>query len=129
MAVPTAGATTVGESLVPGVHTPALVTGGHTFSSITLGMYTACATTSGGEPMCWGYNNHGQFGNGTTGYAAAPVAVDRGRAFSKLVLGRTHACGIAANGAVYCWGGGAEGQMGDLTRVGSTRPKPVVDPG
>jgi alpha-tubulin suppressor-like RCC1 family protein len=109
--------------------TPTAVAGGHTFRSITSGLYTVCGTTTGGQAVCWGNNGSGQFGNGTRDEpgttSATPVIVQRGRQFGQLSIGRNHACGIASDGFVYCWGEGSLGHLNDQ----SLYPQLVIDPG
>ena len=42
---------------------PVVVSGGLTFSSISVGFSHACGLTSNGKAYCWGYNDYGQIGN------------------------------------------------------------------
>jgi alpha-tubulin suppressor-like RCC1 family protein len=76
---------------------------------------SACALLSDATVKCWGSNNHGQLGDGTTTDSTTPVAVQgidpvNVRAASVHQAGLGMYCMIAASGAVstagalYCWG-------------------------
>ncbi|MCO4761822.1 MAG: hypothetical protein KC502_09975 [Myxococcales bacterium] len=43
--------------------------------SVAAGSYHGCAATTGGDVYCWGGNNHGQHGNGTTTDNPKPTKV------------------------------------------------------
>jgi alpha-tubulin suppressor-like RCC1 family protein len=55
--------------------TPTPVEGGHVFLDLALGAEFACGLTTDNEIVCWGQNDQGQLGDGTTTprYEAAPV--------------------------------------------------------
>ncbi|HEV8358089.1 MAG TPA: Ig-like domain-containing protein [Gemmatimonadales bacterium] len=72
--------------------------------SITAGGRHACGLTPDGEAHCWGSNEFGALGAGTTGQPTGPVAVSGGLRFTSLSAGGTHTCGIASTGQVFCWG-------------------------
>ncbi len=55
--------------------TPIAVTGGLTFVSISAGSEFACGVTHGRDVFCWGHNDLGQLGDGTTDDTATPVQV------------------------------------------------------
>jgi alpha-tubulin suppressor-like RCC1 family protein len=55
--------------------TPLAVAGGLAFASLTAGGNHSCALTSGGAAYCWGQNQYGQLGDGSTSHRSTPVAV------------------------------------------------------
>ena len=100
-------------------------TGGLTFRRLIPGGSHTCGLTADGVAYCWGNNNSGQLGNGTTG-PTAPLDRVRGTLmFSQLSAGQDHTCGVA-DGKAYCWGANQEGELGDGTRINRTRPKAVT---
>jgi len=59
----------------PGSTTPARVSGGLFFSSISAGGDHTCALTPAGAAYCWGAGSRGQLGNGATQLLTVPVPV------------------------------------------------------
>lgn len=106
---------------------PLQVSGSHTFSAISAGLWTACGLATGGQPLCWGWNQLWQLGNGTTVNAPSPTPVSTSSPFQSIAIGAAHACGIASGGAAYCWGPSAFnwGQLGHGTFLGASAPSPV----
>ena len=103
--------TTIGKAIPVTVAAP-----GNTFSAITSSNYHTCALTSTGAVKCWGKNNGGQIGDGTTSQRNAPVSVtglDSG--VVGIAAGSEHTCALTAAGAVKCWGASGYGQLGDGT--------------
>lgn len=102
------------------------VGGGSTFQEIFAGADHTCAMTSAGALYCWGANDVGQLGDGTTSPSTTPVAVDGGQLFQSFDVGGRHNCGVTTNGVAYCWGSNSEGRLGNGTNAPSYTPYPVV---
>ncbi len=96
--------------------TPVASVGGLTFQAISTGWRFTCALVdaTGGAAYCWGMNNDGKLGTGSTALWTinVPTLVTGGLSFVSVSAGRNHACGITTAGAAYCWGRNAEGQLG-----------------
>jgi alpha-tubulin suppressor-like RCC1 family protein len=105
-------------------NTPQPVTGGLHFTKLTAGGYHACGITSSGAAYCWGGNNNGQLGNGTTTDNATPQPVSGAFAFTAIGAGFAHTCALVSGGATYCWGDNSSGQVGDGTF--NQRPSPTA---
>ena len=109
--------------------TPAPVTGGLTFASLTVGLGRhSCGIATGGTAYCWGENGFGGLGDGTSVHSSSPVAVTGGLNFIQLAAGGFtggHTCGRASTGAAYCWGENGAGQLGDATMAGRLQPVAV----
>jgi alpha-tubulin suppressor-like RCC1 family protein len=92
--------------------------------SIAVGGEYACARLVDARVLCWGANESGQLGDGTTVRRDSPVEIASLARFAKLVLGLHHSCGLFADGTMACWGNNSSGQLGDgtnLARVSPTR--------
>lgn len=90
--------------------------------AVAAGFIHTCALTAEGGVECWGANNLGQIGDGTTTVRRTPVAViGLPGAVELLAAGGLTTCAFSM-GEVYCWGGayGAvpspiDGLTGDVT--------------
>ncbi len=90
-----------------------------------------CAVLENGNAVCWGENDDGQLGTGTTSYESTPTPLwlPSDISSNSIVtmamisdnywgLGGT-SCALWENGTIYCWGNNQNGQTGD----GSTCPQ------
>ena len=106
--------------------TPVAVSGGLTFTAVSTSDYHTCGVTTSGAAYCWGWNNSGGLGDGTSGTdRLTPVAVSGGLTFAAVSTSDSHSCGVTTSGAAYCWGSNAGGALGNGTTTGSTTPVAV----
>jgi alpha-tubulin suppressor-like RCC1 family protein len=93
--------------------------------SIEAGDDHTCAVLAGGNLACWGYNEYGQLGDGTTDNRNVPVLVNLSTSGARAAaLGWGHTCVLLSNGGVKCWGNNEFGQAGDGSDV-QNRSSPV----
>ncbi|MBQ11025.1 MAG: hypothetical protein CMJ45_05690 [Planctomyces sp.] len=102
--------------------TPAPVSGGLTFESISSRDSQTCAVTPGGAAYCWGAGSGGSLGNGSTDNQSSPVMVAGGLAFKSVIAMGGHACGVTTLGDAYCWGNGFNGVLGSGSTDRQTTP-------
>jgi alpha-tubulin suppressor-like RCC1 family protein len=87
----------------------------------------SCSITSGGGVVCWGYNNRGQIGDGTTTNRLTPTAVaGLWSGVTAVTVGSHHSCALRSTGGVVCWGYNNRGQIGDGTTANRLTPVPVT---
>jgi alpha-tubulin suppressor-like RCC1 family protein len=95
-------------------------------AAISVGLDYACAVTSAGAARCWGANNEGELGNGSTTGSLAPVGVSTLSAgVVAISAGNDHTCALLSGGGVQCWGDNPWGQLGNGTTTRSTVPVAV----
>lgn len=82
--------------------------------AISAGYLHSCALASDGTVSCWGHNDAGQLGDGSTLDANAPVAVAGLAGPARAIAaGGFHTCALIDGGSVQCWGSNSNGQLGD----------------
>lgn len=82
------------------------------FTKIAAGNGFTCGISVEGRTFCWGRNNKGQLGNGSTVDSAIPVRVQLPSAAREIAVGDSHVCAILVSGAVHCWGDNYFSQLG-----------------
>ena len=85
----------------------------------------ACALKADGGVVCWGNNDFGQLGNGTTTSSPIGVPVNDLSDVSAIAAGSGHTCALTHAGSLFCWGENARGQLGDGTTTTRLTPAAV----
>jgi len=112
---------------------PVPVSGGHLFATVVPGPSGidpfTCGIDTAGRAWCWGRNQFGNLGNGTSGASEnrlEPTAVLGGHTFVSISPGRRHTCALDTTGAAWCWGSNIDGNLGDGTDEPSLAPVQVL---
>jgi Regulator of chromosome condensation (RCC1) repeat len=96
---PSTGGTTSGSTPVP--------------VQVSVGRTQTCVVLSDGTVKCWGSNDVGQLGNGTTTDSQIPVLVNGISNAIQVSTYFKHSCALLADGTVKCWGMNTYGQLGN----------------
>ena len=89
--------------------------------SVACGAATTCVVAAGGNAHCWGRNNEGQLGTGTTTNVLAPSGVAVVSDVKQIAPWDSHTCALQTNGDVRCWGYNGHLQLG-LGATNTTSP-------
>ena len=108
--------------------TPYTVTGlSSGVASISTRHQHNCALTTSGAVRCWGANESGQLGEGTTTQRNSPAPVSGlSSGVSAIGVGDTHSCALTTAGIIKCWGANNAGQLGDGTWTQRLTPVAVA---
>ena len=95
-------------------------------AAIATGFDHSCALTASGGVKCWGRNDFGLLGDGTTNQSN--TAIDTSGLTTGVIAiaaGSYHTCVVTANGAAKCWGDNVNGELGDNSTLPRTTPVAV----
>ncbi len=135
------GGTTTATSPAAGPSAP-----GGAWTQLSSGFGHTCGL-AGGKAYCWGLNDQGQLGTGSTANSDAPVAVatetpsdgtdqpaippvsalSPGATLVQIAAGWKHTCALDNGGRAYCWGSNTHLQLGADTPSSSTLPVAVPE--
>ena len=83
-----------------------------------------CAISSESQLYCWGDNEYGQLGDGTTEARSEPTPVGD-EEWKKVVSTWNHTCGLQSDDTLWCWGEDGHGSLGDGSGEDSSTPVEV----
>ena len=92
------------------------------FTTLQMNRTTACGIDTESVTYCWGRNQNGEIGDGTTTDRWNPTRVAAPIPFVAL----SGNCALTAGGTAYCWGPNASGNVGDGTTTDRLVPTPVA---
>ena len=106
-------------------HLPQPIFGNYVFTDFDSYSNHNCGVLENGSMLCWGRNNNGQLGDGTTDDYYVPIFVYNEYSFSSVSLGFFHTCGGLTNGRFFCWGSNTYNEIGAKS-FDATFPIPAV---
>jgi len=117
----------LGDGTIVNRNTPVAVSGlSGDITAISAGHNHTCALTTSGTVKCWGRNEYGELGDGTTDDKNIPVDVNGlSSGITAISADDDHTCVLTTGGGVKCWGANHRGQLGDGTTDDKNTPVDV----
>jgi alpha-tubulin suppressor-like RCC1 family protein len=106
--------------------TPVPVASALVFDTLAAGTNHACALTADGAAHCWGRNDVGQLGVGSTVTGFTPQPVPAPLPFMMVTAGDRHTCALATDGTAWCWGDNGRGTLGTGAATGDCAGAPCA---
>ncbi|MCF7900880.1 hypothetical protein K9L67_01510, partial [Candidatus Woesearchaeota archaeon] len=106
---------------------PQLINDTTQYKQISAGNDFTCGLTINNTVKCWGYNNGGQIGDGTTTQRNNPTLINDTAKYKYLDVGYEATCGILTNGTAKCWGNNYYGELGVGDTTNRTNPTAIND--
>jgi alpha-tubulin suppressor-like RCC1 family protein len=82
-----------------------------------------CGLDGRGFAWCWGRNDHGQLGDGTTRDRTRPALVTGSIRYRSIRAGNAFTCAVSVDSLAYCWGYNGHGNLG--MGITDTLPHPM----
>jgi alpha-tubulin suppressor-like RCC1 family protein len=100
---------------------------GEEIVKVASGARHICGVSNRGAVLCWGENETGQLGDGSTRQTARIVDVPGfTNAVTEIAASYHCTCALTTAGEVLCWGDNSAGQLGNGTTENSAVPVDVV---
>ena len=114
----------VGDGTPESAHpTPSRVGAVGVWSIVSAGSSHTCGITTAKNLYCWGGNEYGQTGDGSTNNPRLTLyRVGGAGVWASVSAGGGHTCGITTAKNLYCWGRNDQGEIGDGTVVSPHLP-------
>jgi hypothetical protein len=118
-----------GDMIKANASTPVTAAPGKAFKQIASGRSFTCGLQTDGVTFCWGDNEYGQLGRGTSGDTTENFVAVIAPAFTQISARGDNACGLTSAGTIYCWGDNRTGQTGRLPGGITSTPNQVAGSG
>ena len=105
---------------------PAVVLDTLEWVAVSAGREHTCALSVDARLACWGANDLGQLGDGTSWDRRIPVLANVQGPFGDVSAGAEHTCVVRASAEGMCWGANQAGQVGSgVLTHGGIPPSPL----
>ena len=105
--------------------TPVQVQGLSNIVYISAGSSHTAALRNDGTVWTWGWNFHGQLGDGTVAGRYTPMQVQGLTNITRIAAGNASTFAVRSDGTVWAWGFNGSGQLGDGTTIHRITPVQV----
>lgn len=102
-----------GNTLNQSVPVPVLNPGASRYVAVSSGGEHTLALQADGTLWAWGFNLHGQLGNGSVVDSLTPIQVGNATGWKAIAAGGTHSVALKADGTIWSWGRNDAGQLGN----------------
>lgn len=92
------------------------------FIALSGALAHSAAIKADGSLWTWGWNGHGQLGDGGTADIHAPIHVAPGKLFKDVAAGAFSTVAVGTDGSLWSWGYNATGELGNGSTANSLVP-------
>lgn len=124
-----AGGVFAAEDNKIGSHEPEYLIDSEAPVALALSARHGCLLRPDSTVACWGNNQHGQVGDGTTEMRFSPTAVKGLTGAIAISVGYDFSCAVLKTGALMCWGNPERGGFGEksVKKVLEPVASPITD--
>jgi len=111
------------SSVINNFSSPVQVSGGGSWSYISLGYGTSAGIKTNGALWLWGRNDSGELAVGNVINYSSPVqSLDLSSAWTSVSVGYNHVGAIKNDGSLWLWGDNAYGSIGNDSTISYSSP-------